>query len=344
MGSSDEDNNGSGSDGLGGGEVLGEARRALEAETSALTRAGERLGAEIVEALRLVLESSSHVAVLGMGKSGHVGRKIAATLASTGTPATFVNAAEAEHGDLGMIAPGAPVIAVSKSGATPELLRSVETLKLRGSKLVGIVGNLQSPLARRCDVVLDGAVEEEADYLGIVPTTSTTVALALGDALACARMKARGFGRADFLVLHSGGQLGAGLRLKTKEVMRTGEDMPVVAPDAKVIAVIDEISRKRQGGTCVAEDGRLLGLVTDGDLRRALNAHRSFDMQAFDIMNPAPETAAPDAELIDVMQVVQRGGVFKELIPVVDSEGLLVGTVWRRDLDRVAEASSGEGE
>ena len=245
------------------------ARKVLDIEAQAIRSLRDRIGDSFVEALELILASSGRVVVSGIGKSGHIARKMASTLASTGTPAFFVHAAEASHGDLGMIRPEDVFICISNSGESPELLSIVPMVKRQGAKLIAMTGQPDSTLARESDVHLDAGVEQEACPLNLAPTASTTAALALGDALAVALLDARGFSEADFARSHPGGSLGRKLLTHVSDVMRKGDEIPSVALGATLTEAIFEITRKRLGMTAVlGKDGTVAGIFTDGDLRR----------------------------------------------------------------------------
>ncbi len=246
------------------------ARRVLHAEAEAIRALERRLGEPFERAVRMILEAPGRAVTSGMGKSGLVARKIAATLASTGTPALFLHPAEALHGDLGMLVRGDLVLALSHSGETEELVRLLETIRRLGGRLIVMTGNRHSTLAREADLLLDTSVDEEGCPLDLAPMASTTAALALGDALAAALMHARGFSEEDFARLHPGGKLGRRLA-RVGSLMHVGDTLPRVAPGASMREVVLEISRKRLGcATVVDGDGRLAGIITDGDLRRLL--------------------------------------------------------------------------
>jgi arabinose-5-phosphate isomerase len=254
-------------------QLLATAQRTLDIEIQAVQRLRARLDGSFAGACRLMLECHGRVVVSGMGKSGHIARKIAATLASTGTPAFFMHPAEAGHGDLGMITRGDVVVALSNSGETAELVTLLPQLKRLGVPLIACCGRADSTLAQSADVVLDTSVEQEACPHNLAPTASTTAALALGDALAVAMLEARGFSAEDFARAHPGGTLGRQLLLRVADVMRTGDALPRVGPAATLSAGLLEMSRKGLGLTAVVDDtGSVLGVFTDGDLRRTLDA------------------------------------------------------------------------
>ncbi|MCK9986709.1 MAG: arabinose-5-phosphate isomerase [Azoarcus sp.] len=308
------------------------ARRVLRIEADAVVALADRLGAEFEQAVDLILQRRGRVIVTGIGKSGHIGRKLAATLASTGTPAYFVHAAEAAHGDLGMITPEDIVIALSNSGASEEVLTIVPLVKRQGAKLISITGRPESPLAREADVHLDAAVAEEACPLNLAPTASTTAALALGDALAVALLDARGFGADDFARSHPGGSLGRRLLTHVSDVMRPSERVPQVSEDASMMAALIEMSRGGMGMTAVVgADGRPIGIFTDGDLRRALE--RGCDARSATIaavMTHNPRSIGPDALAAAAAEMMERQRINQLL--VVDHQGALAGALTTHDL------------
>jgi arabinose-5-phosphate isomerase len=252
--------------------IVQSARTVITTEAATIRALEPRIGSEFVDACRLILGCAGRVVVTGMGKSGHVARKIAATLASTGTPAFFVHPGEASHGDLGMILPQDVVLALSNSGETDEVLFILPVIKRQGIPLIAITGNTHSSLADQATVHLDASIAAEACPLGLAPTASTTAALVMGDALAIALLEARGFTSEDFARSHPAGSLGRRLLLHISDVMHTGEGIPAVAPDASLTQALMEMTRKHLGMTAVIDaDRHLLGVFTDGDLRRALD-------------------------------------------------------------------------
>jgi arabinose-5-phosphate isomerase len=299
---------------------LSVARSVLQAESRAIAAAAARLDQCLPRAVQLILDHQGKVVVSGVGKSGHIGQKIAATLASTGTPAVFLHAAEAVHGDLGIYTPGDPSILISKSGSTAELLRLVPILRQFRSPLIAIVGNPKSPLARQADIVMDAQVEREADTLNLAPTCSTTVALALGDALAVSLMHARQFTRQDFARYHPGGQIGRNLWLRVADVMHQGEDVAWVRLDTPLRQVIIAMTERPLGAACVVdEEFSLLGLVTDGDLRRALLAHEDIrQLRSADCMSRKPLTVAPEASLREAIRLMEDRSSQISVLPVLD--------------------------
>jgi len=312
--------------------ALALARDVLISESQAVAALADRLDARFLQALELVLRCRGRVVVSGVGKSGHIARKIAATLASTGTPALFVHAAEAAHGDLGMVTARDVFIAMSYSGESDELLTIVPILKRGGTPLIAITGRDDSSLAETADVHLDCRVEREACPLNLAPTSSTAAMLALGDALAIACLDARGFGQDDFARSHPGGALGRRLLTRVSDVMHTGDAIPVVSAGATVMDALREISSKRLGMTAVRnEDGRLGGIFTDGDLRRLLE--RGGDARTTrvrDVMTPTPLTITPHALAVEAARLLDSGR--KNQLLVVDQQGRLVGALHMHDL------------
>jgi len=297
------------------------AQAVLKAEAQALRAAAARLDENLPRAVELVLAHKGKIVVSGIGKSGHVGQKIAATLASTGTPAVFLHAAEAVHGDLGIYTPGDPSILISKSGSTAELLRLIPVLRQFRSPLIAILGNLQAPIAKLADVILDARVEKEADPLNLAPTCSTTVALGLGDALAVALMMARRFTDRDFARYHPAGQLGRTLWLKVTDVMHKNEAVAWVKPETPLRQVIIAMSQRPLGAACVVnEEFRLLGIITDGDVRRVLLTHEDIrHLQAADCMTRRPATISPEAGLREATRLMEDRPSQISVLPVVDS-------------------------
>lgn len=262
-------------------DFLSSANRTIEMEQQAVGDLKKRLNNDFCNACQLILTGQGRVVVTGMGKSGHVGHKIAATLASTGTPAFFVHPGEASHGDMGMIQPEDVVIALSNSGETSEVTRLLPLLQRMGTKLISITGNPASTLAKAADAHLDAGVEQEACPLNLAPTSSTTCALVMGDTLAVALLEARGFTAEDFAFSHPGGALGRRLLLKVGDIMHKGAEIPVVGPSTPLIKALFEITSKGLGMTTVQDNGQLLGIFTDGDLRRTLD--QGVDIRAASI-------------------------------------------------------------
>jgi arabinose-5-phosphate isomerase len=296
------------------------AREVLAVEAQAVAAVAARLDQNLTKALELLLKHEGKVVVSGIGKSGHIGQKIAATLASTGTPAVFLHAAEAVHGDLGIYTPGDPSILISKSGSTAELLRLIPILRQFRSPLIAILGNLNSPIAGQADVVLDAGVEREADPLNLAPTCSTTAALALGDALAVALMMARRFTDQDFARYHPAGQIGRNLWLKVSDVMHQNEAVAWVKLETPLRQVIIAMSQRPLGAACVVDENfLLLGIITDGDLRRTLLTHEDIRLlRASDCMTRQPTTIAPEASLRQASRLMEDRPSQISVLPVVD--------------------------
>jgi arabinose-5-phosphate isomerase len=310
------------------------AHQTLEIEAEALLALKLQQGEAFAAAVQCMLGCRGRVVVMGMGKSGHVGRKIAATLASTGTPALFVHPAEASHGDLGMVAPGDVVLAISNSGESDELQAILPALKRLGVTVVAMTGRAESTLARHADLVLSNRVEKEACPLNLAPTASTTAQLALGDALAVALLDARGFKEEDFARSHPGGALGRKLLTHVRDLMRTGPDVPSVELHTRVSEMLREMSAKGLGCTAVVDAaGRPVGIFTDGDLRRLIERGGDLrELSAQQVMHARPRTIGPEllaAAAADLMETARITCVL-----VVDESGVLVGAISSNDLLR----------
>jgi arabinose-5-phosphate isomerase len=310
------------------------AREALAIESAAVNAVAGRLGDSFVAACRVCLSASGRIVVIGMGKSGHIGRKIAATLASTGTPAFFVHPAEAQHGDIGMITRHDVVLLLSNSGETGEVLAVLPVLKRLGTPLIAMTGNAQSTLARTADLHIDVSVPKEACPLNLAPTASTTAALAMGDAMAVVLLNLRGFTEADFARSHPGGSLGRRLLLHVEEVMHQGAEVPKVGPKDTVSAGLLEMSRKGLGMTAVVEsDGNLLGVFTDGDLRRALDRRLDVhDTLMEDVMTRQCRTISARSLAVEAVLLMERHRI-TGLMVTNDAEQL-VGALNVHDLLR----------
>ena len=314
--------------------VLKLARQTLAIEAEAVLNVQKRLGQTFIQTVQAVLSVRGRVVVMGMGKSGHIGRKIAATFASTGTPAFFVHPAEASHGDLGMVTRDDLVIALSNSGESDELSAILPIIKRQGMVLVAITGNIESTLAQHATFVLDSSVEKEACPLNLAPTASTTAQLALGDALAVAILDARGFKADDFARSHPGGSLGRRLLTHVSDVMRQGDDVPRVLPDASFSDLMREMSKKGLGASAIVDKNDLvLGIFTDGDLRRLVEKGQDLrQLTASEVMHPQPNTikesalAAEAAELMELKRITS--------VLVVNAQHQLCGFVNSNDLMR----------
>ena len=313
------------------------ARQTLQIEADAILALKDRItsdDASFSQAVGLLLGCSGRVVVSGMGKSGHIARKISATLASTGTPSLFVHPAEAAHGDLGMVTENDAFIAISNSGETAELLAIVPIIKRMGAKLVAMTGNDASSLALLANVHLNAAVAKEACPLNLAPTASTTATLALGDALAVALLDARGFKEEDFARSHPGGALGRRLLTHVRDVMRSGDAVPRVAPEVSLNAALLEISHKGMAMTAVVDpQGRPIGVFTDGDLRRLIEQMQDFSRIVIaDVMHSGPRTIGPDQLAVEAVEMMEQHRINQLL--VTDADGILVGALHIHDLTR----------
>jgi arabinose-5-phosphate isomerase len=313
------------------------AQQAMRIEADAVSRAARRLDGNLTCAVEIILAHPGKLVVTGLGKSGHVARKIVATLCGTGTPAVFLHAAEASHGDLGLYSPGDPTLMVSKSGNTFELLQLVPFLRELPSQRIGILGNPAAPLAAEMDVVLDASVERESDPENLAPTASATVALSLGHALAIALMRARNFSVQDFGRFHPGGHLGRSLRLTVRDVMHGRDEVACAHPNDSLKQVVIAMTHFPHGAACVVDEAhRLIGLITDGDVRRALQAHDDIrDLRASQVMTPNPSTIAPDARLQEALRLMEDRPSQISVLPVLDpSSGVCLGLLRLHDLYR----------
>ncbi len=310
------------------------ARKTIEIEAAAVLGLASRVGPEFAHAVQIMLACRGRVVVMGMGKSGHIGRKIAATLASTGTPAMFVHPGEASHGDLGMVTSIDVVLAISNSGESAELTAILPVLRRQGVALVAITGGLQSALARQAQVTLDSSVAQEACPLNLAPTASTTAQLALGDALAVALLDARGFKEEDFARSHPGGALGRKLLTHVSDVMRSGEQVPRVLVGTSFTNLMREMSVKGLGASAVVDGaGRVLGIFTDGDLRRLVE--KGVDLRsalAGEVMHVDPRTLRVDALAVEAVELMELHSITSVL--VVDENGVLCGALNTNDLMR----------
>ena len=312
------------------------ARQTLEIEAEAILALKVRLGSDdtFARTMALLMACSGRVVVSGMGKSGHIARKIAATLSSTGTPALFVHPAEAAHGDLGMVTQADVMIAISNSGESEELLAIVPVVKRLGARLISMTGRPQSTLAQLADVHLDVGVAREACPMNLAPTASTTATLAMGDALAVALLDARGFREEDFARSHPGGALGRRLLTHVRDVMRSGDALPMVKPDLPLPQALLEITRKGMAMTAVIDDEqRVLGIFTDGDLRRLIELGKDFSRSLIrDVMHANPRVVGPDQLAVEAVELMEAFRINQVL--VTDSQGKLVGALHIHDLTR----------
>lgn len=312
--------------------IIEQAKKVFQIESKAIASLVDRINENFIRAVELIHNCKGRVVVTGMGKSGIIGKKIASTMASLGTPALFLHSAEGVHGDLGMVTRGDVVISISNSGETEEILKLIPIIKRFNIKLIAITGNINSTLAKRSDVVLDVSVDEEACPWNIVPTASTAASLAMGDALAIALLDKKGFKKNDFALLHPGGSLGRSLLLTVNDLMHHGDAIPIVRENAMLKDVIYEISSKRLGVTTVVNtDGVLKGIVTDGDLRRLLEKRRDiFEITASEIMSKNPKTIDKDELAAKALQIMEQYSITSLLI--VDGKNSPTGIVHLHDL------------
>jgi arabinose-5-phosphate isomerase len=314
-------------------DILDIAKRVLKIEADAVAALTEKLNSNFEKAVEIIYKSKGRVVITGMGKSGLVGKKIAATLASTGTPAFFMHPAEASHGDLGMVTSDDVIIAISNSGETEEIVGLIPFLKRFNISLISMTGNPDSTLSKSANVILDISVKEEACPLGIVPTASTTATMAMGDALAVALLIKRGFKEEDFAFFHPGGSLGKKLFITVKDLMHTGDALPLVSPEIPMIKATVEISSKRLGVTIVADkDNSILGIITDGDLRRGIEKWGKdfFDMKAIDVMTRNPKTISEDELAVKALSIMEKHSITSIVVP--DDNGKAVGIIHLHDI------------
>ena len=316
--------------------TIEQAKRVLRIEADAVAALIDRIDATFERAVDMVLDSKGRVVVTGMGKSGQIGKKIAATLASTGTPALFLHPAEGVHGDLGMVMRGDVVIALSNSGETEEIARMLPSLKRLGIQIIALTGNKESTLAKNSDVVLDVGVKEEACPLGLAPTASTTAALAMGDALAVALLDKRGFRPEDFACFHPGGALGKRLLLRVRDLMHSGKDIPTVSEETLIKDAIFEISSKKMGVTAVLDEaGKLVGVISDGDLRRWMEktektGENLLAKKAGEIMTKNPKVANKDSLAAEAVAIMEKNSI--TCLIVADAQKRPEGVIHLHDL------------
>ncbi len=315
-------------------QILHLGRQTLEVEANAIQALRDRLDEQFVNAVETILKIKGRVVVMGMGKSGHIATKIAATLASTGTPAMFVHPAEASHGDLGMITAQDVVLALSNSGETEEITRLLPLIKRLGISLIAITGSTTSTLGREATIFIDSRVEKEACPLNLAPTASTTAQLAIGDAIAVALLDARGFKSEDFAASHPAGALGRKLLTHVSDIMRRDSQVPAVAPSVNMNELLQEMSKKGLGATAIIDDqGRPIGIFTDGDLRRLIEKGVSLkDLSAKEVMKSAPQTIGQNALAVDVVGIMEERSI--NTLLVVDDSGILRGALNTNDLMR----------
>jgi len=316
-------------------DILDIARKVLTIEASSVAALITKLDSGFEKAIDIIFNSKGRVVVTGMGKSGLVGKKIAATLSSTGTPAFFMHPAEARHGDLGMVTSNDVIIAISNSGETAELIGLLPFLERFDVGLISLSGNPESTLSKAADASLDVSVDEEACSFGIVPTSSTTATMAMGDAIAIALLTKRGFNQEDFACFHPGGSLGKKLLIRVKDLMHSGEALPIVSPEIPMIAAVMEISCKRLGITLVARsDRQILGIITDGDLRRGIEkwGKSFFDMSAEEVMTKNPRTITENELAAKALAIMEEKSITSLAVP--DDQGKAKGVIHLHDILR----------
>ncbi len=316
-------------------DILAEARKVLEIEATSIKEVCDKLGAAFEEAIELLFGCRGKVVISGLGKSGLVGRKIASTLASTGTPAVFLHPAEGAHGDLGVLARGDVAVLISNSGETEELVKIISSIKRVGIKIMALVGNPESTLARDADIFIDVGVSSEACPDNLVPTASTTALLSVGDALAVVLLKKRGFEKEDFACLHPGGAIGRRLLLRVSDIMHAGEANPQVADSAKMQAAIVEMTSKGLGAVSVVDEaGVLKGVITDGDLRRSLNHYGGglLEKPVIEVMTCEPVTIKGDRLAVEAVQLMENRPSQISVLPVIDANRRVIGLLRLHDL------------
>jgi arabinose-5-phosphate isomerase len=312
--------------------IIEEAKNVLKTEAEGVLSLVDRVGPEFEKAVEMIMAAKGRVILTGMGKSGLVARKISATLSSTGTPSFFLHPAEAIHGDLGMVTSNEIVIAISYGGRTPEINTLLPILRNMGAKIISFTGNMKSPMANASDIVIDVGVKREACPMGLAPTTSTTAALAMGDALAVVLINRRRFGREDFKKFHPGGSLGDRLAGKVRDFMLTGDRIPMVLLESKVRDAIKEINAKKIGATLVVDaDKKMVGLISDGDLRRALlKQEHIFDLKAAEIMTRSPKTVDPDLTTAEALGLMELYAIMH--LAVIDIHNHVQGILHLHDI------------
>ena len=317
---------------MGKKEINGLSQSIFESYSSQLLLVSKNIDQDIQSAAELIINNSGKVVVCGLGKSGLIGQKIVATLCSTGTRSVYMHAAEAIHGDLGIYNPGDPTILISKSGNTEELVRLVPILKEFQSPLIAIVGNMDSFIAKNSDIVLNGTVEKEIDPLGVVPTTSSLVALAIGDALASVLMVQRGFDKNDFARNHPGGELGKQLALKVESVMHPLNDVAQIDENDSISSCASKMTKKPLGAALHLDNDRLKGIVTEGDLRKSIASTSDLSNSILDFINNNPISINPSISILDAMKVMEDRHSQISCLPVIDSDGKCLGLVTLHDL------------
>ena len=314
-------------------EIIARVKEVFQKEIDEVIKVRDRVGIEVEKCIKMILETKGKVVITGVGKSGHIGKKLAATFSSTGTLTIFMHSTEGLHGDLGMIHEDDLIIAISHSGNTEEVMSIMPSIKKIGCKVVAMTGNKESKLAKEADCVLDIGVEEEACSLNLAPTSSSTATLMMGDAIAITLMEIKKFMPEDFALYHPGGSLGRRLLLKVTDIMHKVEEIALCEENEGIDSILLKMTNKNLGAACIIKDDKIVGIITEGDIRRALkNKEKFFEFEAKDIMTTTFKSVKDDAMAIEAMQIMEKGKSKIYQLPVIDNEGKLVGLVRLDDL------------
>ncbi len=314
-------------------EIIARVKEVFQKEIDEVIKVRDRVGIEVEKCIKMILETKGKVVITGVGKSGHIGKKLAATFSSTGTLTIFMHSTEGLHGDLGMVHEDDLIIAISHSGNTEEVMSIMPSIKKIGCKVVAMTGNKESKLAKEADCVLDIGVEEEACSLNLAPTSSSTATLMMGDAIAITLMEIKKFMPEDFALYHPGGSLGRRLLLKVTDIMHKVEEIALCEENEGIDSILLKMTNKNLGAACIIKDDKIVGIITEGDIRRALkNKDKFFEFEAKDIMTTTFKSVKDDAMAIEAMQIMEKGKSKIYQLPVIDNEGKLVGLVRLHDL------------
>jgi arabinose-5-phosphate isomerase len=314
-------------------EIIARVKEVFQKEIDEVIKVRDRVGIEVEKCIKMILETKGKVVITGVGKSGHIGKKLAATFSSTGTLTIFMHSTEGLHGDLGMVHEDDLIIAISHSGNTEEVMSIMPSIKKIGCKVVAMTGNKESKLAKEADCVLDIGVEEEACSLNLAPTSSSTATLMMGDAIAITLMEIKKFMPEDFALYHPGGSLGRRLLLKVTDIMHKVEEIALCEENEGIDSILLKMTNKNLGAACIIKDDKIVGIITEGDIRRALkNKEKFFEFEAKDIMTTTFKSVKDDAMAIEAMQIMEKGKSKIYQLPVIDNEGKLVGLVRLHDL------------
>ena len=314
-------------------EIIARVKEIFQKEIDEVIKVRDRVGIEVEKCIKMILETKGKVVITGVGKSGHIGKKLAATFSSTGTLTIFMHSTEGLHGDLGMVHEDDLIIAISHSGNTEEVMSIMPSIKKIGCKVVAMTGNKESKLAKEADCVLDIGVEEEACSLNLAPTSSSTATLMMGDAIAITLMEIKKFMPEDFALYHPGGSLGRRLLLKVTDIMHKVEEIALCEENEGIDSILLKMTNKNLGAACIIKDDKIVGIITEGDIRRALkNKEKFFEFEAKDIMTTTFKSVKDDAMAIEAMQIMEKGKSKIYQLPVIDNEGKLVGLVRLHDL------------